>query len=85
MEQDRAKARRDFIVTAIFCGIFFGLPFLISFLRIISQLFQPYYRAASYWQFDATTDVLAMMVLAAFTVLPPLAMFFHLGLDKPAK
>jgi ABC-type methionine transport system permease subunit len=66
---DVHDAKQLFNVVSLLCSIFFGVPFAIVLLRMVSYLTNPIARTA-YEQLGLTRDIIFSLILAAFTFIP---------------
>ncbi|MGB6065403.1 MAG: hypothetical protein WBG50_11375 [Desulfomonilaceae bacterium] len=66
---DVHEAKQLFNVVSILCSIFFGIPFILVLLRMVSYLSNPIGRA-SYEQLGLQRDIVFGLILAASTFIP---------------
>lgn len=66
---DVHEAKQLFNVVSILCSIFFGIPFVLVLLRMVSYLSNPIGRA-SYVQLGLQRDIVFGLILAVCTFIP---------------
>jgi len=83
MNDVASKARRSLVVTSAVCALFFGIPFLVFLIRIISGVstsnssMRIAYAMGQEYSGYLWNDVLYAVLLAFFALMPPLVAYLR--------